>query len=217
MSDSDVFREVDEDYRREQTIAFWRRHGALVLALLIAVMIVAAGANYWRQRVLADHSAETAELERVLSSVTTGNETPAADNLAAFAAKASPKPATLALFAEAGLRQRTGALDAAARIYHQIADNTSVDADFRDLALIRLGYIATDEAKPEPLIPRLQALVDKNSPWRYSAREVIALLTVRAGQRDAAAALFSNLASDPGAPPDLAERAHALADLYRGK
>ena len=87
----------------------------------------------------------------------------------------------------------------------------------KDLAVVRLGYIAADAATPEPLIPRLQAIAAKDGPWRYSAREAIALLTARAGQREAAAKMFSDLAQSPGAPPDLAGRARALADLYRGK
>jgi len=74
-----------------------------------------------------------------------------------------------------------------------------------------------DEAKPEPLIPRLQTLAVEGNPWRYSAREAIALLTERAGQRESAAKMFSDLARDPGAPSDLAGRARALADLYSGK
>ena len=83
--------------------------------------------------------------------------------------------------------------------------------------MVRLGYIAVDEANPEPLIPRLQTIAAKDSPWRFSAKEAIALLTARAGQRESAAKMFSDLAQDVGAPPDMAGRARALAELYRGK
>ena len=100
---------------------------------------------------------------------------------------------------------------------YQIADGNQAPQDLKDLVVVRLGYIAADSDKPEPLIPRLQAIADKASPWRYSAREAIGLLTAKAGQREQAAKMFSDLAQAPGAPTDLAQRAGALAELYRGK
>jgi len=217
MSDSDVFREVDEDYRREQMVAFWRRYGAAVFAGFILVMAGAAGFNYWRAQQNAREAARSAEFESLLSSVTPGAEAASADKLAAYAANANPAQSALALLAEAALRQRAGNLADAARLYHQIADGSSADPLLRDLAVVRLGYLAADQATPEPLIPRLEAIANNKSPWRYSAREAAALLTARTGQRESAAAMLSELVHDPGAPPDLAGRARALADLYRGK
>jgi hypothetical protein len=217
MSDSEVFREVDEDYRRERAIIFWRRYGSWVAGAFIAAMLAVAGGNYWYQQQQAKKAAQTADLEQLLAEIKPGFEIQAADGLALYASRAKSSLAALALFSEASLRQRAGAPDDAARIYHQIADGAAYDADLRDLAVVRLGYIAADQTKPEPIIPLLQAIADKDSPWRYSAREAIALLTARAGQREAAAKLFSDLAGDRGAPPDLVERARALADFYRGK
>jgi hypothetical protein len=217
MSDSELFREVDEDYRRERMIAFWRRYGTAVFGLFVLVLLGTLAFNYQQSRRQAEDAAETARFEQILSGVKTGEEGRTADALSAFAAQAGPAKRTLALMTEAALRQQSGKLDDAARLYHQIADGTDADPVLRDLAVVRLGYLAADQSQPEPMIPRLQELVAKNSPWRYSAREAIALLTARAGQRESAAGLFSDLARDPGAPPDLAGRARALADLYRGK
>jgi hypothetical protein len=217
MSDLEVFREVDEDYRRDRMIAFWRRYGGLAFAAVLAVLLAAEGANYWIQRNHAKKEAETAEFEALLSSIKPGADAEAIANISAYAAKADPTKATLALFAEASMRQRAGNNVAAAQVYHQIADGGQASEELRDLAVVRLGYIAVDEANPEPLIPRLQTIASKDSPWRFSAKEAIALLTARAGQRESAAKMFSDLAQDVGAPPDMAGRARALAELYRGK
>ena len=217
MSDSEVFREVDEDYRRDRMIAFWRRYGAGVLALAILVIAAAAGFNYLHVRAQLNKEADTAQFEALLSGIQPGNEQESIAALAAYASNAKPAEATLAMFTEASLRQRVGNFTAAAQVYHQIADGTQASDDLKDLAVVRLGYIAVDMPTPEPLIPRLQGIAGKDSPWRYSAREAIALLTARAGQRESAAKMFSDLAQDPGAPTDLAGRARALAELYRGK
>lgn len=217
MSDTDVFREVDEDYRRERMAVFWRRYGALVIAIAALAMVAAGAFDYLHRKAEAEKAVQTADLNALIGAAVPGNEVKAADALAAYAAKADEAHATLARMIEASLRQRAGNLDGAVKIYHQIADDNSVEADLRDLAIVRLGYIAVDQPKPEPLIPRLGPIAGKEGPWRYSAKEVIALLTARAGQRESAATMLSDLARDPGAPPDLAERARALSELYRGK
>jgi len=217
MSDSEVFREVDEDYRRDQMMAFWRRYGTAVAAAAVVVAIAALGVNFYIQRQQMEKEAETARFEALLSGIQPGNEQEAIQKLAAYATTAKPVEATLAMLTEASLRQRTGNITAAAQVYHQIADGDQASQDLKDLAVVRLGYIAADSDKPEPLIPRLQAIADKASPWRYSAREAIALLTAKAGQREQAAKMFADLGQAPGAPIDLSQRARALADLYRGK
>jgi hypothetical protein len=217
MSDSEVFREVDEDYRRERMIAFWKRYGTAVSAVAVLVMLAAAGFNYMTVRAEQRKEADTAQFEALLSGIQTGSEQESIAALAAYASTAKPFEATLAMLTEASLRQRGGNITAAAQVYHQIADGDQASPEMKDLAVVRLGYIAADAPTPEPLIPRLQAIANKDSPWRFSAREAIALLTARAGQREAAAKMFSDLALSPGAPPDMAGRARALADLYRGK
>ncbi len=88
MSDLEVFREVDEDYRRDRMIAFWRRYGGLVFAAVIVVLLMAEGANYWIQRNHAQKEAETAEFEALLSSIKPGADAEAIAALAAYAAKA---------------------------------------------------------------------------------------------------------------------------------
>jgi len=217
MSDAEIFREVDEDYRRERMIAFWRRYGSAVLAFMIVAMLASAAFNYYVRVENQKKAEQTQKFEALLSGIEPKSEADSIVALSNYAAQANPAQATLALFTEAALRLRTGNLFAAAQVYHQIADGNDASQDLKDLAVVRLGYLATDEPKPEPLIPRLEAIVAKNSPWRYSAREAIALLKARAGDRDGAAKLLSDLARDTGAPPDLAGRARALADLYRGK
>jgi hypothetical protein len=217
MSDSELFREVDEDYRRDRMIAFWRRYGIAVLGAAVLAMAGVSGINYMHARGQAQQEAETAEFEALLAGIQPGSEQQSIAALADYATKAKPAEAVLAMFTEASLRQRTGNNTAAAQVYHQIADGTQASADLRDLAVVRLGYLAADAATPEPLIPRLQTIAGSNSPWRFSAREAMGLLTARAGQRESAAKIFSDLAQDAGAPTDLAGRARALAELYRGK
>jgi len=88
MSDSEVFREVDEDYRRDRMMAFWRRYGTTVAAAAVVVAIVALGVNYYLQRQQAEKEAETARFEALLSGLQPGNEQEAIQKLSNYAASA---------------------------------------------------------------------------------------------------------------------------------
>jgi hypothetical protein len=217
MSDAEIFREVDEDYRRERMVVFWRRYGSLVAGIAVAAAVASAGYNYYVHREQARKIAETETFEQLLNDIKPGHEAEAVVALSTYAAGASPAQATLARFVEAATRLRMGNVTAAQQVYHQIADGGDAGQDMKDLAVVRLGYMALDEEKPEPLLPRLQAIAAGSGPWRYSAREAVALLEAKAGQRDQAAKALTDLSADPGAPPDMAVRARALAELYRGK
>jgi len=122
MSDSEVFREVDEDYRRERMMAFWKRYGTAFLAAAVLVMLAASGFNYMTARAEQRKEADTAQFEALLSGIQTGSEQESIAALAAYAATAKPVEATLAMLTEASLRQRGGNITAAAQVYHQIAD-----------------------------------------------------------------------------------------------
>ncbi|NJL09061.1 MAG: tetratricopeptide repeat protein, partial [Methylacidiphilales bacterium] len=44
---SDIFREVEEEVRREKLRALWDKYGGLVLALAVAIVIGVAGWRGW--------------------------------------------------------------------------------------------------------------------------------------------------------------------------
>ncbi len=44
---SDIFREVDEDLRREQFKRLWDRFGTYVIGLAVLIVVVTAGYRGW--------------------------------------------------------------------------------------------------------------------------------------------------------------------------
>jgi hypothetical protein len=70
---------------------------------------------------------------------------------------------------------------------------------------------------PAALRARLLPLAGAESPWRFSAREIDGLLAARAGDAQAAAQRFRELADDPQAPPGVRSRAAELAALQTAR
>jgi hypothetical protein len=60
---------------------------------------------------------------------------------------------------------------------------------------------------PDDLAKRLEPLLGAKSPWRYSARELAALVDLRKGDADKARESFTKLADDPKTPAGVRARA----------
>lgn len=63
---------------------------------------------------------------------------------------------------------------------------------------------------------RLKGLIDANSPWRFSARELLGLSAYKHTNMREAELQFSALLSDQVTPPNLRERADMMLALIVG-
>lgn len=224
MSD-DIFREVDEELRRDKLEKLWRSHGWIVVVVVVAIIAGTAGWVAWQRWQESRRIALTTELvttlERADAAIGSGAGDAAAkdaakavaDALAAFAAKAGSGQSTIARFHEAGLRARQGDREAAIRLYDALAAGDGLPM-YRDLATV-LGVLhRMDGGDPAQLQGRLAPLTVDGNPWRFTARELTALLSVQGGDRARARDLFQKLADDPAAPSGVRGRAAELAALY---
>ena len=106
-------------------------------------------------------------------------------------------------------------MQAARGVYQQI-QRTATDPLYRDLAVVREAMLVLQgEAVPidaEAIAGKLKALTTDGNPWRFSARELNAVLASRSGQITEARSLLAGLAADQAAPSDMRDRAQQLLD-----
>ena len=57
-------REVDEEYRRDQMAALWKRWGTLIVGVLVVVVVGVAGWTFWEGRERQASEAATLRLLR---------------------------------------------------------------------------------------------------------------------------------------------------------
>src|SRR5688572_13878977 len=188
---SDIFREVDEELRRDRLENLWKRYGTLVIVAVLALVLGTAGFVAWRNWQHSRAETETAQLAEAVSlaqgtGAQAGDPKAAADALAAFAGQTGAGPGTLARFFEAGLRAREGNSQAAVAIYDELAQSGALAQNYRDLATVLSVMHQVQTGDPGQLRARLQPLIADTSPWRHSARELTALLHLRSGDRAAA-------------------------------
>lgn len=210
---SDIFREVDEDLRRDRMESAFKRYGGVMLAAALAVVAATGGTVAWRNWQQSQKEQETTALAAALSQAVQGPDK-GVEALAAFAAKADPGMAALAQLNAAALLAREGKTTEAVAVYDKLSGNAGAAAVYRELAALLSVMHQLESGDPAQLQARLQPLTADANPWRFSAREMTAVLAARAGDKDRARTLFQQLADDSQAPAGVRSRAADLATLY---
>ena len=216
MSDRDFFREVNEAVRQDRYNELWDKYG--VYALAAAALIVAGVAgfkvwSYWQEQKAqaagSDFSQAVTELDR-------GDVAKARDVLNSLAAKGPTGYQILSRFQLAAAEAQAGSTDKALALYDALAADPETDTILKGLATIQAATLKLDTADYAEMERRVKGLIDENSPWRYSARELLGLSAYRQNNVPAAEKQFSELVADQGTPQNLRERADMMLSLIVG-
>ena len=211
-----LLREIDEDLRHERYAKLWKRYGGLVIGAALALVISVAGYQGWRSYDIRSREADGERFAEALARVEAGRLDEAGLAFSEMAADASAGYALLARFQQAAVLARSGDQAAAMAAYGIIADDSGVDREYRDFALVMSAFAGLDTADATTLAERLAPLTAEDNPWRHSAREVNALLAARRGDRSAAREIFSTLENDPTAPAGVRLRAAEMLAILGG-
>lgn len=213
MSDDSLFREVDEEIRREQLKSLWDRYGVFVLAAAILIVVGVAGYNGWNY--WQSHRAAEAGARFVGGLVQAEDGNPQAARTA-FQDLAAGGPRGYRLLSRfqlaAALAQdgdRAGAIDA----YEGLAGESAAGRVLQEYAAIRAAALRVDEADMAEMSERVGSIAAGASPWQNSARELLGLVAYRTGDTDRAAQYFSDMLADQNAPPGLRQRAEMMLAL----
>jgi hypothetical protein len=204
---SDVFDEISDDLRQQKLNQFWKENGSWIIGGAIGAVLLTGALTLWREHTLARNTEQTTQ---VVTLEKAGDLT----KLDTFAGSADKDHAMMARFAEADAYIAKKQNDKALAVYDTIANTSGLDKTWRDLARLHSVSLRLDKDPPEALAKELATLDGDKDVWRYSAREMEALLAARQGQMQKAASLLSAIAGDPTVPDDMRQRAYNLHQLY---
>jgi hypothetical protein len=212
---SDIFREVDEEVRREQLKKLWDRYGNYVVAA--AILLVAAVAA-WRAYMWweAKKAAETgAAFEAATALAEAGKRSEAEAAFAKIAADGTAGYRHLARMREAAELAQSDA-KAAITAYDQIAADRAVGPVLQDLAALRAAALLIDTGALEEAQRRLEPLAANDRTFRHTAREFLVLAAWRAGDTAAAKRWFDLIMTDAQTPAATRSRVEMLMALGTG-
>jgi hypothetical protein len=213
---SDIFREVDEEVRREQLKRLWERWGNYILAAAVLVVLAIAAWRAWDWWQMKKAQEAGAAYESALSLAQADKHDEAEAAFAKIAADSPKGYRILARFREAA---ELGARDPAAAVkaYDALASDGSLGPLLQDLAQIRAALILVDTAPYQDLRTRLEPLTASERPFHHSARELLALSAWRTGDQTAARHWVDLILTDAQTPSNIRNRAEMLMALTGGR
>jgi hypothetical protein len=181
---SDIFREIDEEVRREQFMKLWERYGNLLIAACVVLVVAVAGWRIYEWQQNEKAAAVGAKFETAVALASQGKTKEAEEAFGKLATDGTASYRMLAKFREAA-EQASRDPKAAVAAYDQLAADSSIGKVFQDLAALRAGTILVDTAPYSDIKQRLEPLTAPDRAFRHSARATLALAAWRA--KDAAA------------------------------
>lgn len=207
---SEIFREIDEELRRDNLLKLWQRYGRYVIAAVVAVLLIAGGVVAWRNHQMTLRQAQSVRFEAALSLLREGKEAEAAKIFATVGDEGGGY-GQLAAFEAADLTAKSGDRKTAIADYDKLAASSSVDPELRDVATllsVMSGFVDSD---PQTVIDRLKPLTDSGNPWRGTALELTAAARIKSGDKAGALEIYKKLADDLAAPEGVRARAAEMA------
>jgi len=210
---TDLFREVEEDLRREQFSKLWEKYGTWVIGLAVAVVLITAAFVGWRAWEHSSQVADSAAYNAVVKETANAAPAEAAEAFARLAAETDGGYETLALLREADARLAADEADAARTIYEQVSNDGGVPSIIRGLAAIKAGLLVVDTASHDDMKARMAPYISADSPWQGYALELVALSAMKAGEWQMADTSVKQIIANQTTPPGLRDRAHVMQAL----
>jgi hypothetical protein len=203
---SDIFREVEEDVRKERLQKLWKAFGGYVIALLGLAVLGVGGWQLWL-RYEDSQRAKAAGQFAAAQHITNATEAAAAYD--ALSKSAPGGYGELSRLAKANALASGGKNKDAVAIYRDISDSDS--GPLGAVARLRAAWILADNTPRADLVTMLSPINSDTNAWHEMAREVLAYNDYKAGKVNDAAGEFDILANDPQSPDALKNRARAFA------
>jgi len=211
---TDTFvREVQEEMRRERLAQLWDRFGVFAIALAALLVVGVGGYKYAEYSSQKSREAAGQQFEAATQLAATGK---AQEAQQAFEAIAKSGPAgyrALAGLRAAGALAEEGKRVEAVAAYDAVAKDGNADALLRNFAALQAALLRVDEADWTEMQNRLKDLTNDSNAWRASARELLGLAAMKAGNQEEARKAFEQILGDSSATPATAQRAQVMMTI----
>jgi len=213
---ADIFREVDEDIRKERYEKLWKRYRWWLLGITLALIIAVAAYVIIKEQNDARHIDEGRQFAAALGELEAGRLKSSADKFLALADSTDSGYLALARLRAADVLVQASDITGAIALYDELARDSRADLLYRELAILLAAEQLLDRAGPEEVMQRLALLVSGDGPWRSLASEITGIAQIRAGRNDAARAIFTELSADARAPNGVRSRAQEILTSLSG-
>ena len=207
MSNTDSFiDEVTEEVQRDKLYAALRKYGWIGIVAVVA--IVGAAYNEWSKS--KAEAAAQANGDAITAALASGGDDAAARADALATAGVTGSARIVADMVRAGELHAAGDTSGAIAALAPYTVDATLDAIFRDLAILKTAMIGAGDITPEDRIAQLAGIASPGAPYRLLAEEQIATAQVELGDIEAAVAGLRAIAEDVEATEALRRRSRQM-------
>jgi hypothetical protein len=209
---SDVFREVDEEVRREQLKKLWDRYQYLIVGVVFLVVVGVGGWRFYEWQQTQQAAQVGTRFEEAIVLADAGKNDEAEKIFAQIAVDGTPAYRALARVRQAAAQAQTNPA-AAIETYKQIIADTGIEQVMRDLASLRAAALMIDAGSYVDARKLLEPLATPGREFRHAARELLALNAWKSNDRTGAMKWYAAILTDPEAPVSSRSRVEMLIAL----
>ena len=206
MSDDLIFREVDEDVRREKMETMWKRYGGMAAGVAVLIIAAVAGSVIWKDMQQSEREEQGARFEQGMNLLAADQFADAAAAFESLAAEGNDGYRLLAALQAADARAKAGDGSAALAAYDRLLEGDAGGERYDDLIRMKAALLALEVESADGAIARLGSVPDAEGPFRTAAREIRASALLAKGDRDGAIAELKAIAEDAAATPAQRDR-----------
>jgi hypothetical protein len=209
---ADIFREVEEDIRRDRLQHLWDKYGIYLIGFVVGIIALTSLVVGWR----AYTQSQAEEASKAFASAVAEAAKEGTDAAAIFSDLADEAPsgyASLARLRAAGALAEAGEIDQAIAAYDAVSADSGADDILRDLAKVKSGTLLVGRTSYDDLAIRLVPLAGNDEPWRNPAREALGMAAYAEQKYAQAQSFFQSIVGDQTATPGLRDRAHVMLAL----
>lgn len=193
---NEMFKEIEEDMRRERTQRLWNSFGKLMVMASIAVIAATIAIVVWQDRKEDRSIEQTTQFIKGLDRLNVEDYKGAIEVFTSLAENGGSSYYGMSMLRKAQAQVALGDREGALKTYEALASHGPDDDAF-----VGLGRILAVDSSGKALEPV------KSSPFYYSQQEWQAWQLVKDGKTKEALAVFEALHNDVASPASLRQRA----------
>lgn len=206
MSNTDTFiDEVSEEVRKDRLFGYIRKYGWIAVVVVLGVVGGTAFLEY-RKAQATEQARVTGDA--IIAALETEDDAARAQALAEVEAEGGTA-AIIGLLSAANLSETEDPEGAVAAL-NAVAGNLDAPEIYREIAALKSAMIVEGGQSLEERRTILEGLATPGKPLRLLAAEQLALLSIEAGETEAALEQFAAIAQDAEVTSSLRDRAFAM-------
>ena len=198
---ANIFREVDEDIRKERYINLFRKYGVYVIAIIVIIVGTLAGIQFYSGYQVNKNEMLFAEYINIIEN----NSDDTLEKLSDSGKTSNLFLNGMYLLKRSDLLVASGQIDQATLLLSEAIENNALNKIHNDVAIYKLLMINIETLSIEEIKSYQTKLISEVDAF-YLIEELIAIKLLVEGQKDDAIKKFSKLSANNNVPIEIKNR-----------